>query len=121
MLIHEHLYAHSISYYGRDNYKKHWKIEEASVQLYTQEICKKEGIRFIESQYDEIVTTLRKINKNAKMNDNEFDFAKELFETPLLERVDYLEEKLYNNMKKIKPIEKDQEISDLIESLRSQQ
>lgn len=119
MLIHEHLHAHSISYYGRDNFKKYWKIEEASVQLYTQEICKKEKIQFIESQYDEMVTTLRKINKEAKLYENEFDFAKELFETPLLERVDYLEEKLYNKFEEIKSIEKYQEISDLIESLRS--
>lgn len=76
-------------------------------------------IQFIESQYDEMVTTLRKINKEAKLYENEFDFAKELFETPLLERVDYLEEKLYNKFEEIKSIEKYQEISDLIESLRS--
>lgn len=119
MLIHEQLHAHSISYYDRETYRKHWKIEEASVQLYTQEICKKEKINFIESQYDEMVDNLRKINKEAKLFDSEFNFAKELFKVPVTERVDYLNEKLYNNYEKVNSIEKYQELTDLIESLRS--
>lgn len=119
MLIHEQLHAHSISYYDRFTYKKHWKIEEASVQLLTQEICKKEKMEFIESEYDEMLENLRNINTIAKIYENDFIFAKELIKVPVIERVDYLEEILYNNQNKISSIEDYQKISYLIESLRS--
>lgn len=118
ILIHEQLHAHSISYYDRNTYKEYWKIEEASVQLLTQEICKKEKITFIVSEYDGIVQILRDINSRAKLYENDFVFAKELFKVSVIKRVDYLNEILYNNYHKIDTIEDYQEISDMIESIR---
>ena len=60
VLLHEQLHAHSISYYNKEIYKKYRRIEEATVEFYTKEICKKEGIINIKSDYDEWVQNLKK-------------------------------------------------------------
>jgi len=96
MLIHEQLHSHSISYYDRQTYKENWKIEEATVQLLTQEICKRNKISYIESEYDKMVNTLRAINKKAKLYKNDLKLAKELIKIPVTERIDFLQQKVYN-------------------------
>ena len=96
MLIHEQLHSHSISYYDRQTYKENWKIEEATVQLLTQEICKRNKISYIESEYDKMVNTLRAINKKAKLYKNDLNLAKELIKIPVTERIDFLQQKVYN-------------------------
>jgi len=115
MMIHEHLHAHSISYYDKQTYINNWKIEEATVQLFTQEICKANEINFVVSQYDNMVDTLRKINQKAKLYKNDFEFAKELFNTPITNRLDFLEESIYNRVGKDITIEGYQKISKLLE------
>ena len=93
-LLHEQLHAHSISYYNRETYIKYWKIEEATVELYTKEIGKKENIVNIESEYDEWVENLRKINNKLNLNKNDFEFAQRLFNIPVDKRLDFLEDEI---------------------------
>ncbi len=118
MIIHEHLHAHSISYYDKQTYINNWKIEEATVQLFTQEICKTNKIDFIESQYDEMTNNLRIINKKAQLYKNDFEFAKELFNIPVINRLDFLEKSIYNRIGNNTTIEDYQEISKLLEEFQ---
>lgn len=118
MIIHEHLHAHSISYYDKQTYINNWKIEEATVQLFTQEICKANKIDFIESQYDEMTNNLRIINKKAELYKNNFEFAKELFNIPVINRLDFLEKSIYNRIGNNTTIEDYQEISKLLEEFQ---
>lgn len=98
ILLHEHLHAHSISYYDKGTYDRYANIEEATVQLYAQEISKKEGIHIISSAYDENVNALKEINNKVGIAKTDFDFAKILFEKPVNQRLDFLEEKIYDIM-----------------------
>ena len=63
IIIHEHLHAHSVSYFKPSDYKKYQNIEEASVELLAKEISLKNGFEVIESGYDENVNRLLQINK----------------------------------------------------------
>lgn len=98
ILLHEQLHAHSISYYDKRTYDRYANIEEATVQLYAQEISKKEGIHIISSAYDENVNALKEINNKVGIAKTDFDFAKILFEKPVNQRLDFLEEKIYDIM-----------------------
>lgn len=118
IILHEQLHAHSISYFDQKTYAQYHGIEEATVQLMTLEISKKEGIKIIESAYDEMVEALRKINQKLKTSKTDYDFAKQLIEMPVTERLDWLEEKAYNYMQTGGTIEDFQEISDLLDELR---
>lgn len=113
-MLHEQLHAHSISYYNRDVYKEFRRIEEATVELFTKEICKKENIINVKSNYDVWVNDLRKINNILKIEKNDFDFAKRLFEIPVTKRIEFLD----NEIQKYiigKNIDEIMEISQLIE------
>jgi len=90
-VIHEHLHARSISYYDSNTYLKFKNIEEGSVELLAQEICKRRGAEFKES-YSDIVKPLRIINSIVKIGD-EYSFARQLFDTPLPERYNWLVKK----------------------------
>ena len=98
-LLHEILHSKSISYYDVTIYRKFRKIEEASVQLFNQEICIKEDIEIIKSGYDEWTNILRKINKECRINETDYLFAKALFSQPLPNRLNWLKEKAKNNEK----------------------
>lgn len=87
-VIHEHLHARSISYYDPETYLRHREAEEATVELYAQEICKKNGVSFVGS-YAKKVQPLQIIN-NILRNGDRFDFAKQLFDIPLPERYNWL-------------------------------
>lgn len=93
-ILHEQLHAHSISYYNRETYKKYWKIEEAVVEFYTKEIGKKENIININSQYDKWVTNLKKINNKIGVDKNDFEFAQRLFNIPVNQRLNFLENEI---------------------------
>ena len=98
ILLHEQLHAHSISYFDKNVYDVYGEIEEATVQLYAQEISKKEGIHIIPSEYDENVDILKEINKKTGIAKTDFEFAKILFEKPVTQRLDFLEDKIHDIM-----------------------
>lgn len=87
-VIHEHLHARSISYYDPKTYLRHQEAEEATVELYAQEICKKNGASFV-GAYAKKIQPLQIIN-NILRNGERFDFAKQLFDIPLPERYNWL-------------------------------
>lgn len=95
-ILHEQLHAHSISYYDVDTYKKYKRIEEASTELLTKEICKKENLVNITSAYDDWVECLTKINEKIKIENNTFEFAKTLYKIPVVDRLDFLDNKIQN-------------------------
>lgn len=95
-ILHEQLHAHSISYYDVDIYKKYKRIEEASTELLTKEICKKENLVNITSAYDDWVECLTKINKKIKIENNTFEFARTLYKIPVTDRLDFLDNKIQN-------------------------
>lgn len=96
--IHEHLHARSASYLNRFKYIRHGSMEEASVELFAREICRKESITYLESR-NVFVDALRKINAIVKIQDNDFDFAKTLFEKELPVRYTYLENRVKRFLK----------------------
>lgn len=94
-VIHEHLHARSISCVGSEEevkrmYSLHYKIEEGSVELYAQEICKMYGIQYHQS-YPQYVDPLRSINKLCNISWNDAEFAKLLFDQPVENRYNWLE------------------------------
>lgn len=95
-ILHEQLHAHSISYYDVNIYKKYKRIEEASTELLTKEICKKENLVNIASAYDNWVKNLIKINDKIKIENNTFEFAKTLYKIPVVDRLDFLDNKIQN-------------------------
>lgn len=113
-LLHEQLHAHSISYYDRETYKKYRRIEEATVEFYTKEICKKESMINVESDYDEWVLNLKKINNKLKLDKNEFEFAQRLFNIPVKERISFLEDEIQKYLSD-KTVEEAIELNKLIE------
>lgn len=117
ILLHEHLHAHSISYFDRNVYNVYGEIEEATVQLYAQEISKKEGIPIISSEYDENVNILKEINKKTKIAKTDFEFAKILFEKPVNQRIDFLEDKIHDIMQ-TSNIEDYIELNSLLDNFR---
>jgi SPP1 gp7 family putative phage head morphogenesis protein len=95
ILLHEHLHAHSISYYDYNTYIKNEGIEEATVQFFAQEISKIENIIIESSKYDDLVEGLKIINKvlNSGLV-SDFDFAKKLFEINVNDRIGWLYENI---------------------------
>ena len=96
MIMHEQIHAHSISYYSKKIYKENFKIEEATVQLLTKEICKKENIHYEKSQYESWVKSLEDINSIVKIKNTNMEFAKELIKISPAERIRYIENKANN-------------------------
>lgn len=87
-VIHEHLHARSISYYDPKTYLRHQEAEEATVELYAQEICKKNGASFV-GAYAKKIQPLVIVN-NILRNGTRYDFARQLFDIPLPERYNWL-------------------------------
>ncbi|MBQ8299512.1 MAG: minor capsid protein [Clostridia bacterium] len=115
-ILHEQLHARSISYYDVQTYIKYQYIEEAVVELLTQEISKIEKIQIISSEYDELCNNLREINTIIKLEDNDLEFAKRLFEIPVEDRLDFLEDRIYDYAK-TKTIGEMQDLNKLMEVL----
>ena len=96
IIMHEQIHARSVSYYDKRIYEEFQKIEEATVQFATQEICGKEGIEILESGYDELIDILRELNEMANLYDNNYDFAIDLINLDLPNRLNWLETTMYN-------------------------
>lgn len=92
-LMHEHLHARSVSYYSPDKYIKFRKTEEASVEFFAQELCRRYGIDYA-SAYDKWVSCLREINKILNLYSNDFDFAKAFYEINMPERWKWLSDRV---------------------------
>lgn len=88
--VHEHLHARSISYYDRETYSSLRALEEGPVELFAQEICKRNGVKF-SATYTEYVKQLQIVTSITKVKDK-FAFAKQLFDIPLPERYTWLRE-----------------------------
>ena len=87
-VIHEHLHARSASYYDPKTYIKNRKLEEGAVELFAQEICKLNGIKF-SCAYVDYVKPLQISNSIMRIGDG-YSFAKQLFDIPLPERYNWL-------------------------------
>ncbi len=92
-LIHEHLHARSISYHTPRVYRAHQKIEEGTVELYSIEICKLNGLKY-GNAYKSYVKHLRSINKNLGLYKDDFTFANTLFHIDVLDRWQWLSDKV---------------------------
>lgn len=114
ILMHEQLHARSVSYYDEKTYKQFLKIEESSVEILNQEICKENDIEFLLSGYEDYVSLLRDINKISKLYDNDKDFAISLFNQPLITRLEWLENKAYTNIMKYGSIDDMIKFNDII-------
>lgn len=115
-ILHEQLHAHSISYFNKEIYKQYNRIEEATVELYTKEICKKENIVNIESEYDDWVNNLKKINEKINIEKDNFLFARKLFNIPVTKRLEFLENEIDKYLKD-KTVDEAIELNTLMEVL----
>lgn len=118
IILHEQLHARSISYYDKRTYNKFAKIEEATVELLTQEIAIREKIEREESYYDGLVDDLRYINKALNLHENDLQFSIELLNKRVDERLDWLDSLIYDKMIKGGTIEEYEEITKRMERLR---
>ena len=89
-ILHELIHARSVSYYSYDVWKSNKAIEEATVQLLTQEIATLEKIPFAKSGYDDWVEILRAFNRETKSYKDDLQFARRLLRVPLDYRTDWL-------------------------------
>ena len=91
---HEMLHSASGSYNGKEGQRKHGIIEEASVELLTQEICKEQGIRY-QKAYGDYVEILDQMCNY--LGYNRMAFAKELYNQDLPDRYDWFEDQVRKN------------------------
>lgn len=66
---------------------KYKNIEEATVELLAQEISKVEHIPITQSEYDYMTNNLKEINKIISLKKNDLEFAKMLFDIPVIDRL----------------------------------
>lgn len=95
IILHEQLHARSISHYGPGIYRHFSNIEESSVQLMAEEICRKNDIEIIESDYQTMIDSLKQIGQYIGVHKTDYDFAKFLIEMPVAKRLDWISDKLY--------------------------
>lgn len=93
-VMHELIHARSISYYDDTVYARFRGIEEGSVELLTEQICKKNKVPFV-STYEEEVKHLLRVNRRAKIFVDDFEFAKELINVDITKRLEWLISKAY--------------------------
>ena len=89
--IHEQLHARSGSKAGEDLFRIFRPLEEGTVELFTQEICKDRKISYSRS-YKKYVKPLRIIQSMCNICQTDLEFAKILFEKPLNQRYNFLKE-----------------------------
>lgn len=116
-IMHEQLHARLVSYFDSKIYNEFKKIEEASVQFMTQEICNKESIEVMESVYDDMVKSIKELNHLSNLYENDYDFALDLFNVELPDRIDWLEAKIYDTQKKEETIEDMVKFNELMQKL----
>lgn len=102
--IHELLHARSISHYetkyAPNIYYDNRPMEELAVELFTKEILNAERIVQVSSRaYGLSIKRLRMINHKTGMYSTDYDFAKALFAVPLVEREQWLRDKIFEKSK----------------------
>jgi hypothetical protein len=93
-MMHELLHARSVSYYTLEQYVSHAALEEGATELYAREIMKKQCRNVQMGAYDSYVRALRMFNRELSMYENDFDFAKELFNTSMTKRRAFIQRNL---------------------------
>ena len=96
---HEMLHSCSASYYDENVYFQNQAIEEASVEFLKQQICRKMKITSVNG-YVEQVPILQAINSKFKYG-TDMEFARELFNVPLPERYQWLEDKVDASLRSV--------------------
>ena len=97
--IHENLHSRSISHYP-DEYRKYKPLEEASVQMMTELICREIGVTPVPSDYQNWIDQLKEINVKARLYESEDDFIREMYERDPTERYDWLYGKVHDKIDK---------------------
>lgn len=94
---HEMLHSCSASYFAQEVYAANGAIEEATVEFLKQQICKEKGISSQEG-YSNLVMVLQVINAKFQYG-TDLEFAKEIFNVPLPERYQWLENKVDDSLR----------------------
>ena len=97
VLWHEMLHSCSCSYYDSAVYYKNQIIEEASVEFLKQSVCEDRKIKNIKGYTDEVMI-LQVLNSQFCYG-SDLEFAKELFNIPLPERYQWLENKAEESLR----------------------
>lgn len=92
VIWHEILHSCSASYYDPVVYATHEYIEEATVEFLKQQICIEKNIPSV-TAYEDRVIILQTLN-NTFGYGTDLEFAKELFNIPLPDRYQWLEDKV---------------------------
>lgn len=118
IIMHEQIHARSASYFEPVVYIDNYHIEESCVQYLAQEISKVEKIEIIESQYDDAIEILHKLRLRLGYV-SDYEFAKDLIDIPLVNRINWISEKLYDiiSLDETVTIEDYQKYSAMIDSL----
>ncbi len=92
VLWHEMLHSCSCSYYKPEIYEMNEYMEEASVEWLKQQICKEKQIANLKG-YGEKTIVLQVLNNRFSFG-TDIEFAKEIFNVPLPERYQWLENRV---------------------------
>ena len=110
-IIHELLHARSCSYFTRDEFRRYRNLEECSVELFAQEICKDRRLPYTES-YPLFISYLKDINRIAGIRQRDFDFARELYNTDMSKRLSWLKSEVQKSLNAAHISETDNSILD---------
>ena len=114
---HEMLHSCSASYYKPEVYSVNEYIEEATVEWLKQQICKEKNIPSIYS-YEDKTFVLQVLNEFFKFG-TDMEFAKEIFNIPLPERYQWLENKVDEYLRQAGASFKDYyEVMEFVERLK---
>lgn len=94
---HEMLHSCSCSYYDRNVYGTNQAIEETSVEWLKQQICNEQQITNSYA-YEERTIVLKALNDRFSYG-TDMEFARELFNVPLPDRYQWLEDKVDNSLR----------------------
>ena len=89
---HEMLHSCSASYYDSDVYSANEYIEEATVEWLKQQICAEKNIMNLPA-YEDKTIVLQTLNESF-LYGTDMEFAKEIFNVPLPERYQWLENRV---------------------------
>ena len=93
VIIHEHLHACSGSYLTPLTIIPYSSMEEGSVELLAREICRAEGIPFMDT-FNVRVEALREINSIVQIRENDLEFEVSLFGKDIRRRYRWLKERV---------------------------
>lgn len=100
--FHEELHKISYEYRTKEKnieiYVNNREIEEATVTLLAEELCKKYNYQIHKTGYDKMVNDLRKINSYIKPQKTDLEFAKELIHIRLEKRGEWLLKQMLNSL-----------------------